>query len=711
LFLQKSPSSPEKEYSLNELMEEGGATNIPENKKNASDTKNKEASETELTAEQAQKTQELYEALQEANKIPSWKKAKEEYNKLLQDVKNIENLPTEYQSDLSAKLTKAIEITEENIKEKEFLQEQEREEKKIISKEAGISYEKSVEKWKKMLDQYKKESKDTKIEKYQKIFKQKAQQTKANLFLAKTYAKIKKVSHPETGESWKDSKDIYKKLLQDVRGNKDFEGFGKIELPDAQESSTLDAMNKRNLNEEMKKLKNALIQDLQKKLDISKTNIALKEENQFLVDAEKSIYKLGYRKSAPYWKLMEKKYKKILPLEKNPEQKELLEKKKDEMVQNYEIADLYADLENTKEGSATWKKSQREYELVIQKAEKNKHITEPEKGDLLARAHEYKNIADANVAVKTQLQKVQDEITELVQLDDWEITLLEHLELEERMEKISGDFDESLLSSTQKQNISKISGEISGNIDTCTKEIKEDQEKMNTFNPEVLAQDNPDFAYAYSLFLAVQISKKNKPIAQKTPENISDQLVVSSQNPLSSLPLQEKKKIPENFEYQSSQNQEQEQEADQQDQFCSAEYIETALNRQKQEVGGVSNAQEQKMPENISQPDGENDSEALAPFVVDINPLTLQSDLPADKKYELLNVVKNKREIECVNSADSTLCGKDSQEKKLAESMCNALQKHNEKSPFTASQIRHHLAMVSSQDFNLSDLQKMQNNY
>ena len=429
-------------------------------------------------------SQKITETMQESG----WKESEEIYSTLLQKLQ-ASTLQADIKQSFFAHLSQNLEITHQNIQEKNFLIEQEISEKNILQKS---SYKKSIPEWGNLIKKYEDELKNTSIPKYKEKFLKKISEIRGKKFLAESYAKIKETKDEKTGENWKDSEKIYTDILSDTKKNTDISESEKNELK----------------------------VELSGYRDIAKANINLKEKHGKLIEAEEKVKKLGYRKSQKYWKKLEMYYRFLKNDAKETEGSEQrgedFATKETEMHQNTEISDLHGRLENSKENDA-WGKSLVQYSRVMHDAE-DAEIPKNEKQEILEKAHEYYDIADANREVKETLSDAKSEISDAVENLDWDESKAEHFNIQKYLQEVRDSVNTDLLENSRIRDLDKTMQEISENIKICTKEEKIDEQENKIFNPEKLSEENPQFAYLYKVFLATQYQKTDEKILEQKRE-------------------------------------------------------------------------------------------------------------------------------------------------------------------------------------------------
>ena len=430
-------------------------------------------------------SQKITETMQESG----WKESEEIYSTLFQKLQ-ASTLQSEIKQSFFAHLSQNLEITHENIQEKNFLIEQEIFEKNILQKS---SYKKSIPEWGTLLKKYEEEQKKTTLPKYKEKFLKKISEIRGKKFLAESYATIKETKDEKTGKNWQDSEEIYKRILSDTQKNSDISESEKNELK----------------------------AEISGYIDIAKANLNLKEKHGKLIEAEEKVKKLGYRKSQKYWKKLEMYYRFLKNDAKETEGSEErvgdFATKETEMRQNTEISDLHGRLENSKD-TDNWKKSQIQYSRVFYDAD-DADIPKTEKQDIKIKANEYLETAQANAEVKDTLSDAKSEISNAVENLDWSESKAEHFNIQKYLQEVRDSVNTDLLENSRIRDLDKTMQEISENIKICTKEEKIDKQENSIFNPEKLSEENPQFAYLYKVFLATQYQRSDPKILEQKREN------------------------------------------------------------------------------------------------------------------------------------------------------------------------------------------------
>ncbi|HID92098.1 TPA: hypothetical protein EYP45_03200 [Candidatus Peregrinibacteria bacterium] len=433
----------------------------------------------------------ITETLQES----SWKESQEIYTSLLAKLQS-STLQEEIKQNFFVHLSKNLKIADENIHEKEFIEEQEQEENKILKMS---SYKTSIPKWKEMIQKYENEIKTTSLQKYKDRFQKKIIDLQASLFLAETYTQVQDAKNERTGKNWKDSVKLYKKLQEET---------GKI-AGLKEESRTSE--------------KSDLLEEISESLKISEINSGLKEQDFYLLKREENLLGMGYRDSKNGWKKTRDEYRRILLRGDLPEKyREMFTKKAKEMDANFEVASFHEELENQKESGDSWEISERKYRKMRRDVEGSKKISKVQKYDILAKTNEYIEISEANTKAKNIIEKTEGNVSHLLKLDDWEESQEKHKDLKETLQKDLKSVDENLLDAKKSKEISEISEQVDKNIKTCTQELQQEKLENSVLNQEAvekLCAEHPKFAYVYTLFLAVQFQKTDPKILEKKSDS------------------------------------------------------------------------------------------------------------------------------------------------------------------------------------------------
>jgi len=433
----------------------------------------------------------ITETLQES----SWKESQEIYTSLLEKLQR-STLQEEIKQSFFVHLSKNLEIADENIHEKEFIEEQEQEENKILKMS---SYKTSIPKWKEMIQKYENEIKTTSLQKYKDRFQKKIIDLQASLFLAETYTQVQDAKNERTGKNWKDSVKLYKKLQEET---------GKI-AGLKEESRTSE--------------KSDLLEEISESLKISEINSGLKEQDFYLLKREENLLGMGYRDSKNGWKKTRDEYRRILLRGDLPEKyREMFTKKAKEMDANFEVASFHEELENQKESGDSWEISERKYKKMRRDVEGSKKISKVQKYDILAKTNEYIEISEANTKAKNIIEKTEGNVSHLLKLDDWEESQEKHKDLKKTLQKDLKSVDENLLDAKKSKEISEISKQVDKNIKTCTQELQQEKLENSVLNQEAvekLCAEHPKFAYVYTLFLAVQFQKTDPKILEKKSDS------------------------------------------------------------------------------------------------------------------------------------------------------------------------------------------------